>query len=58
MHTVLDSLTVKTIGMDAGASVVGIAASSDFQFAPDGFKPTDVLEGCRAICPHRFGISE
>ncbi|MCL2166309.1 MAG: epoxyqueuosine reductase, partial [Clostridiales bacterium] len=45
----LDSLTVKTIGIDAGASVVGIAASSDFQFAPDGFKPTDVLEGCRSV---------
>ena len=49
MNAVVDSLAVKTIGMDAGASVVGIAASSDFQSAPDGFRPIDVLENCRSV---------
>ena len=29
--------------------MVGIAASKDFGLAPDGFKPFDVLEGCRSV---------
>ena len=41
--------TVKEYGMDAGASVVGIAAAKDFGLAPDGFKPFDVLEGCFSV---------
>jgi len=49
MNTTLDSLSVKRIGMDAGASVVGVAAASDFKLAPDGFKPADVLDGCRSV---------
>ena len=35
--------------MDAGASVVGIAAACDFFKAPNGFKPTDILEGCLSV---------
>ena len=49
MNTEFDSLAAKKIGMDAGASVVGIAASSSFQLAPEGFKPTDVLDSCRSV---------
>jgi len=49
MKTDISSLVVKEYGMDAGASVVGIAAAGDFQLAPDGFKPSDVLEGCRSV---------
>ena len=45
----LDSSAVKAIGLAAGASVVGIAASRDFQSAPQGCKPTDVLEDCRSV---------
>ena len=40
---------VKEYGLNAGASVVGIAASKDFGLAPDGFKPSDNLEGCRSV---------
>jgi len=45
----MDSSVVKQFGMDAGASVVGIAVSGDFRLAPEGFRPTDVLEGCRSV---------
>ena len=45
----LDSGIVKGYGADAGAAVVGIAAAKDFGFAPDGFKPTDVLEECLSV---------
>ena len=45
----LTSGTVKEYGIDAGADVVGIASSKDFDLAPDGFKPTDVLPGCRSV---------
>ena len=45
----LNSGIVKQIGISAGASVVGIAASKDFGMAPDGFKPTDVLPECRSV---------
>ena len=41
--------TVKKYGLNAGASVVGIAASEDFVSAPNGRKPTDILEGCRSV---------
>jgi len=41
--------TVKKYGLNAGASVVGIAASDDFGSAPEGFKPSDNLEGCRSV---------
>ena len=45
----LHSETVKSYGLQAGASVVGIVDSKDFERAPDGFKPSDVLEGCCSV---------
>ena len=51
----MDSLNVKEYGSNAGAAVVGIASSDDFTDAPDGFRPSDVLVGCRSViivgCP-------
>jgi epoxyqueuosine reductase QueG len=49
MATDLNSETVKDYGLSAGASVVGVAASRDFDSAPDGFKPTDVLPECLSV---------
>lgn len=49
MKTEINSLIVKKYGMDAGASVVGIASSKDLGLAPDGFKPTDVLPECLSV---------
>jgi len=49
MKKEIDSLIVKKYGTDAGADVVGIAASKDFGFAPDGSKPTDILPECRSV---------
>ena len=40
---------VKEYGLNAGASVVGIAASKDFGLAPEGFRPSDNLEGCLSV---------
>ena len=45
----LNSETVKEYGRSAGATVVGIAVSEDFGLAPEGFKPSDKLEGCRSV---------
>jgi epoxyqueuosine reductase QueG len=45
----LNSETVKEYAINAGASVVGIAASKDFGLAPDGFKPSDNLESCLSV---------
>jgi epoxyqueuosine reductase QueG len=45
----MNSETVKEYGLQAGATVVGIAASKDFGLAPDGFKPSDNLEGCLSV---------
>ena len=45
----LTSGIVKEYGSDAGAAVVGIAASKDFDLAPDGFKPSDNLEKCLSV---------
>ena len=47
--TGLNSEVVKEYGINAGASVVGIAASKDFNLAPNGFKPTDNLENCLSV---------
>jgi len=47
--TEINSKIVKEYGHNAGASVVGIAASQDFGLAPDGFKPSDKLEGCLSV---------
>lgn len=49
METELTSALVKEYGINAGANVVGIAASKDFSLAPEGFKPTDVLPECLSI---------
>ena len=49
MTNKLSSERVKEYGLSAGASVVGIAASTDFISAPDGFKPTDVLPECLSV---------
>ena len=51
----LTSETVKEYGLNTGASVVGIADAKAFISAPDGFKPTDVMEDCLSVivvgCP-------
>ena len=47
--TELTAETVKKYGLNAGANVVGIAASKDFGLAPDGFKPSDNLEECLSV---------
>jgi len=49
IKTEITSETVKEYGLNAGASVVGMAASKDFDLAPEGFKPVDYLEGCRSV---------
>jgi epoxyqueuosine reductase QueG len=49
MVNVLTSEMVKEYGLVAGACVVGVAGSEDFGLAPDGFKPVDVLLGCRSV---------
>jgi len=49
MKTEINSEIVKEYGLNAGASVVGIAATKDFGLAPDGFKPSDNLEGCLSV---------
>jgi hypothetical protein len=40
MVSEINSEIIKEYGVDAGASVVGIADSKDFELAPKGFKPT------------------
>ena len=45
----LTSAIVREYGINAGANVVGVAASKDFTLAPDGFKPTDVLPECLSV---------
>ncbi|MDR2737066.1 MAG: hypothetical protein LBB49_05825 [Gracilibacteraceae bacterium] len=45
----INSEIVKEYGLNAGASVVGIAASKDFGLAPEGFKPIDALKGCLSV---------
>ena len=49
MKREINSEVVKEYGMNAGANVVGIAASKDFSLAPDGFKPTDVFPECLSV---------
>ena len=49
MPNTLTSEMVKEYGLKAGASVVGIAASKDFNTAPEGCKPTDALEECLSV---------
>jgi epoxyqueuosine reductase QueG len=40
---------VKGYGLNAGASVVGIASSNDFDSAPECFRPADHLDGCLSV---------
>jgi len=49
MANEVNSEAVKEYGLNAGASVIGIAASKDFGSAPDGYKPTDVLPECLSV---------
>ena len=49
MAAELTSAIVKQYGIDAGANIVGIASSKDFDLAPAGFKPTDVLPECLSV---------
>ena len=45
----LTSELVKEYSLTAGAVVVGIAAAGDFTRAPEGYHPTDALEGCVSV---------
>ncbi len=45
----INSEIVKQYGEDVGANVVGIANSKDFNSAPKGFKPSDVLKNCHSV---------
>ena len=45
----ITSALAKQYALAAGATVVGIAAASEFTAAPEGHKPTDVLEGCLSV---------
>ena len=49
MTNEINSEIVKEYGIQAGASIVGIAASKDFGLAPEGFKPSDNMDGCRSV---------
>ena len=49
MPNELNSEIVKEYGLNAGASVVGIAASKNFNLAPEGCKPSDNLKECRSV---------
>lgn len=49
MKTDINNEIVKEYGLSAGASVVGIAAAKDFGLAPEGFRPSDILEGCLSV---------
>ena len=49
MASELSSEIIKEYGIDAGASVVGIANSKDFELAPKGFKPTDRMKECLSV---------
>ena len=41
--------TVEDLGIAAGASIVGVAASDDFGLALEGRRPADNLEGCLSV---------
>jgi epoxyqueuosine reductase QueG len=45
----INSEIVKECGLNAGASVVGIAAAKDFGLAPKGKKPSDALKDCLSV---------
>ena len=45
----LNSDIVKRYGIEAGASVVGIASAVSLDSAPEGYRPKDILEGCVSV---------
>jgi len=45
----ISSEIVKKYGLEAGAAVVGIASAGDFGPAPEGHRPSDVMEGCLSV---------
>jgi len=45
----LTSEIIKDYCYGAGARVAGIAAAQDFGAAPEGYRPTDALEGCASV---------
>jgi epoxyqueuosine reductase QueG len=45
----ISSESVKEMAINAGASVVGIAAAGDLDSSAEGYRPSDQLEGCRSI---------
>ena len=51
----MTSEMIKEYALNAGAGVVGIAATKAFVSAPDGFKPTDIMPDCLSVivlgCP-------
>ncbi|MBZ9571430.1 hypothetical protein KQY27_07710 [Methanobrevibacter sp. TMH8] len=49
IKTKLNSEIVKEYGLNAGASVVGIATSKDFSLAPKCFRPSNVLKECLSV---------
>jgi epoxyqueuosine reductase QueG len=54
----MDSAAVKRYGLDAGAAAVGIASAADLDSAPEGYRPSDVLEGCRSVVVLGMPFSE
>ena len=49
MPNTLNKETIREYGRDAGATIVGIVSSDDFDSAPEEFKPSDKLENCRSV---------
>jgi epoxyqueuosine reductase QueG len=45
----LDAKKIKSIVLDQGADLCGIAPAQRFARAPEGFRPTDIYEKCRSI---------
>ncbi|MGE5390221.1 MAG: epoxyqueuosine reductase [Deltaproteobacteria bacterium] len=45
----MDSLSTKRMAVELGADLVGIASAEDFDVAPEGFHPTDVLPTCKSV---------
>ena len=45
----IDALTVRGYAADEGAVAVGIAGAADLRSAPDGFRPSEILDGCLSV---------
>lgn len=46
---ILTSQKVKSLASSLGADLCGIASSSSFSGAPDGFKPADIYPDCKSV---------